>query len=864
MITLIRSRALRGPNLWARQTLIEAHIRVTDRELPCTPAELETRLLARLPQMAPMLMAASAEGPLTLPLYLAATATALQAVAGCSVSFFRVFNLPEADEFLAISEYSEEAVGRLATDQAIMLMTSALQDETFAVDAALAELRELDEDIRLGPSTGAIVSAAVAQGIPFKRLTTGSLVQLGWGSRQRFIQAAETSHTSAIGESIAQDKDLTKHLLQSIGLSVPRGTIVTELDDAIRAAHEIGMPVVIKPRDGNQGKGVAVNISHEDQIPAAFEAAQRIGHRVIIESFLPGHDFRLLVVGQELVAAARRDPPHVIGDGEKTIRELVEIVNSDPLRGDGHATSLSKVRLDAIGLATLEEQGVTPDSIPSLGQRINLRKNANLSTGGSATDVTDEVHPDLAAMAVAAANMIGLDIAGIDVVAETVQRTLADQGGGIVEVNAAPGLRMHLAPSYGKPRPIGEKILRTLFAPDDDARIPVVAVTGTNGKTTTVRLTAHLLRQQGLRVGMTTTDGVYIDQRRLDTGDCSGPISARNVLSHPDADAAVLETARGGILREGLGFDRCQVAVVTNLGEGDHLGMGIVHTTADLALVKRVVVQNVAPNGMAVLNGADPHVLKMAAHCPGGVTFFAGQEVAKPMMLRHKAKGHRVLYREGREIIAAEGKRAFHLQLDDIPLVQAPGAPAGTEPLGFQVENVMAAVGAAWALEVPWPQILQGLQSFDSSPETAPGRFNRMSYRGATVIADYGHNLDAIKALMEALELIPAERRHLVISAAGDRRDEDIRSQTRLAAPLMDRVVLYEDACQRGREDGETFALLKDGLAQGGFDGSLEEIRGEFAAIDLALGGLLPGDLCLILVDQVEEAVAYLQTRCDA
>lgn len=864
MITLLRSRALRGPNLWARQTLIEAHVRVDAVAAACSTAELETRLLARLPQMAPMLMAASAEGPLTLPLYLAAAATSLQAVSGCPVSFFRVFNLPEEQEYLAISEYSEEAVGRMAMDQAVQLMVSALADTPFSMDTVLAELRELDEDIRLGPSTGSIVTAAMAQGIPFKRLTTGSLVQLGWGSRQRHIQAAETSHTSAIGESIAQDKDLTKHLLSSIGLSVPRGTIVTELDDAIQAALDIGMPVVIKPRDGNQGKGVTVNISSVDQIPAAFEAAQRIGRRVIVESFLPGHDFRLLVVGQELVAAARRDPPHVIGDGEKTIQELVDIINSDPLRGDGHATSLSKIRLDAIGLATLEEQGLSPASVPSLGQRVNLRKNANLSTGGTATDVTDEVHPDLAAMAVSAASMIGLDIAGVDVVAETVQRPLADQGGGIVEVNAAPGLRMHLAPSYGKPRPIGDKILRTLFAPDDDARIPLVAVTGTNGKTTTVRLTAHILRQQGLRVGMTTTDGVYIDERRIDTGDCSGPISARNVLSHPDADAAVLETARGGILREGLGFDRCKVGVVTNLGEGDHLGMGFIRTVHDLALVKRVVVQNVAPDGMAVLNGADPLVLKMAPHCPGRVTFFAGHEASKPMMLRHKAKGHRVLYREGRELIAAEGKRAHHLDLGLIPLVQAPGAPAGSDPLGFQVENVMAAIGAAWALDVPWTQILQGLQSFDSTPESAPGRFNRLSYRGATVIADYGHNLGAIKALMDALELIPAERRHLVISAAGDRRDEDIRGQARLAAQLMDRVVLYEDACQRGRVDGETLVLLREGLAQGGFDGSLEEVRGEFAAIDLALGGILPGDVCLVLVDQVEEALQYLRGRCDS
>ncbi|MFY7940930.1 MAG: Mur ligase family protein, partial [Burkholderiaceae bacterium] len=396
----------------------------------------------------------------------------------------------------------------------------------------------------------------------------------------------------------------------------------TSVDDAWAVAEEIGMPVVVKPQDGNQGKGVTVNINQRSQMEAAYRTAAEYG-QVMVERYLPGHDFRLLVVGDKVVAAARRDPPHVIGDGQHTVRELVDRVNADPRRGDGHATSLTKIRFDDIALARLALQGLNALSVPEKGQRVVLRNNANLSTGGTASDVTDDVHPDMAARAVAAAQMVGLHICGVDVVCETMLKPLEDQGGGVVEVNAAPGLRMHLSPSFGKGRAVGEAIVGNLFPASQDGRIPIIAVTGTNGKTTTTRLTTHLLATSGLGVGMTLTDGVYVNGRQIDSGDCSGPKSARNVLMHPDVDAAVFETARGGILREGLGYDRCQVAVVTNLGAGDHLGMNHIHTVEDLALVKRVIVQNVAAGGYGVLNAADAHVAAMAAVCPGKVIYFA-------------------------------------------------------------------------------------------------------------------------------------------------------------------------------------------------------------------------------------------------
>ncbi len=739
------------------------------------------------------------------------------------------------------------------------LIQSARDDTPFDLAATLAHLRATDEDVRLGPSTGAIVQAAVQRGIPYRRLTSGSLVQFGWGSKQRRIQAAEIDSTSAIAESIAQDKELTKKLLKAAGASVPIGRPVTDVDDAWSAALEIGLPVVVKPQDGNQGKGVTVNIVSRDHLTIAYNAAKEFRDKIMVEKYMPGHDFRMLVVGDKLIAAARRDSPFVIGDGVHTLIELIAQVNADPRRGDGHATPLTRMRIDEIVVARFAIQGFTPESVPPKGQRVVLRNNANLSTGGTATDVTDDVHPEVAASAIAAAQMIGLDICGVDIVCDTVLKPLEDQHGGIVEVNAAPGLRMHTAPSYGKGRPVGEAIVSKLFPNGDDGRIPVVAVTGTNGKTTTVRLIAHLISASGLRVGMTNTDGVYVHGKRIDTGDCSGPKSARNVLMHPDVDAAVFETARGGMLREGLAFDRCKVAVVTNIGLGDHLGLNFITSVADLAVLKRVIVQNVAPSkagGVAVLNAADPLVTRMAADCPGAITYFA-VDAHLPVMTAHHSRGHRVIHVQDDAIVAVQGNETYSIPFAGIPITRS-----GT--IGFQVENAMAAIGAAWALGLDWVSIRAGLASFKNDADSAPGRFNVFDYRGATLIADYGHNPDAIAALTSAVEAMPSRQRSVVISAAGDRRDEDIRQQTEILGGAFDTVFLYQDACQRGRADGEVLGLLRQGLVGARRTSHVEEIHGEFIAIDTALAKLQPGDLCLILVDQVEEALAYIAEKVAA
>lgn len=855
-----RIRALRGPNLWSHHTTIEAIVTCSALELDIAnlpvfeTRDFEERLRARFPDLGTLQPTGHHEA-VPLAHVFEHVALGLQTSAGCPVTFSRTTQTVEPGVFQVVVEYTEEAVGRLAFELAEKLCFSALQDSFFDLESALTELRELDEDVRLGPSTGAIVAAAVSRNIPYRRLTDGSLVMFGWGSKQRRIQAAEIDCTGAIAESIAQDKELTKKLLNAAGVPVPVGRSISDADDGWKAACEIGFPVVVKPKDGNQGKGVTVNISTRAQLDAAYSAAAEYSDTILVERYLPGSDYRLLVIGNKLIAAARRDPPQVVGDGIKTVRQLVDQVNLDPKRGSGHATSLTKIRIDDIALASLTSQGFNAESIPPKGRRVNLRNNANLSTGGSATDVTDDVHPEVAARAIAAAQMIGLDICGVDLICDSVLKPIEEQHGGIVEVNAVPGLRMHISPSFGKGRPVGEAIISAMFEEGNNGRIPIVAVTGTNGKTTTVRLIAHLLTAAGLRTGMTNTDGVYIEGHRIDSGDCSGPKSARNVLLHPDVDAAVFETARGGVLREGLAFDRCQIAVVTNIGNGDHLGLNFITSVEDLAVLKRVIVQNVADSGVAVLNAADPIVASMAANCVGKVTFFAADR-HEAIMATHRAQGNRVVYIDDGKLVAAEGAFKHVIALSDIPITNKGS-------IAFQVENVMASVAAAWGVGISWQAIETGLKTFSNNTDNAPGRFNIFNYRGATLIADYGHNPDAMLALANAIEAMPAKRRIVVISGAGDRRDQDIRQQTEILGAAFDEVVLYQDQCQRGRTDGEVIALLRSGLHNAKRTKHINEIRGELVAIDTALEKLSEGDLCLILVDQIDESLAHIALRVE-
>ena len=844
-------RALSGSNLWSDDSVLEAVVVL--REPGFGPAVLE-RLCASLPaQLGSSLRASfpAIAGAGAWAGLLAQLTVGLQAAAGCSVRFWTARVLVAGSEFRIAAQYAEEPTGRRALALALELVHAARDARTLDVDAEIVALRKLNEDVRLGPSTGCIVRAAQDRKIPVRRLT-GSLVQLGQGSRQRRIWAAETDRTSAIAEAIAQDKELTKSLLDAVGIPVPKGLPVTSAEAAWATAQEIGLPVVVKPRAGNQGRGVSVRLRTREAVVSAFEIAAADGE-VIVERHIEGADFRLLVIGGRLVAAARREPPQVVGDGKSSIAALVAAVNLDPRRGDDHSTSLSKIRLDEIGREILAELGLTVDSVPAQGQIVVLRRNANLSTGGTAADVTDIVHPSVAQCAVEAAQMVGLDVAGVDIVAPNVEQPLEISGGAIVEVNAAPGLRMHIEPSSGKGRPVGKAIIDSMFAPGEDARIPVVAVTGTNGKTTTTRCIAHLLQQRGLRVGMTCTDGIYVEGRRIDTGDCSGPKSARAVLAHPRVDAAVLETARGGMLREGVGFDWCDVAVVTNVGEGDHLGMGGIHTAAELARVKAIPVRRVSERGAAVLNADDPLVVAMASLCRGAVIFFS-RNADSPRLAAHRAAGGKaVTVRDGFIVICSGKDERRVAQVDQLPLTHG-------GRIGFQVDNLLAAVAAGFWLGLSVDALRFGVQTFSSDIGTVPGRFNVLVHRDATVILDYGHNASALLALNEAISKMPHRRRKVVYTAAGDRRDEDIHRQAEIIGSFFDDVYIYEDQCTRGRADGEIIRMMREGMQRAKRQPRrILQKSGELAAIASAISSLEPGDLLLCQVDQVDVALEFVR-----
>jgi cyanophycin synthetase len=855
---------LRGPNVWANFPVLEAWVDLGPYNESCSSEipGFNDRIKSWLPSMVQHRCSVGEVGGFfqrldrgTYPAHILEHVTIeLQALCGTDVGFGRARAIDEAAGlYRVIVEFEQEELAHACLQAGREILLAALNGKDCDISAKLAELRSVAHEVRLGPSTRSIVEAAVRREIPVRRINGQNLVQLGYGSRQRKIWTAETDHTSSIAEAIAKDKQLTRQMLQTVGVPTPDGRTVTSVNDAWEAAQEIGVPVVVKPRDGNFGRGVATNLTTRDQVVKAYELAKPEGDGVIVERHAEGSDFRLLIVGDRLVAAARREPANVVGDAQRTIGQLVEIENRNPLRSDGHATPLSFLPLDGLSLEVLGSQGFTAESIPPAGQRVLIRRNANLSSGGTATDVTDFVHPEIAARAIDAAKAVGLDICGIDVVVRDISKPLESQGGVVVEVNAGPGLRMHLAPSSGTPRPVGEAIVDMMFGEGRTGRIPIVAVTGVNGKTTTTRLCEHIFRTLGRRVGMTNTEGIYFDGRRIESGDCSGPQSAQKVLANPLVDVAVLETARGGVLRAGLGFDRCDVAVVTNIGEGDHLGLGGVNDLEMLAKVKRVIVDVVPPHGFAVLNAADPLVAAMAEHCKGGVIYFA-HSPDNEIIQKHRAAGGRAVFVKRDFVVLAEGE----VEIPLVALAHVPLTHGGR--IRFQIENVLAAAAAASALGVQRDAIRTALETFSPHLDGSPGRFNLLEVNGATVVVDYGHNTSALTAILDAFKNFPEARRRALYSAAGDRRDCDMIELGRMLGDHFDGVILYEDRYVRGRAEGEIMRLMRQGVAEGKRAREVEEIRGSITAVERALASVQPGELLLLQADEIDVTVDYLKT----
>ncbi|MEI6504299.1 MAG: cyanophycin synthetase [Planctomycetota bacterium] len=864
---ILSLKVLRGPNQWASFPCLEAWVdlgRLEDYPSNTLPGFNE-RVMSWLPTMIEHRCSIGERGGFFERLragtwmghVLEHVTLELQTLAGTPVGYGRAREAKTRGVYKVVIEYKEEKFAIECLHTAHRLLIAAIDGTPFDVACEVKRLRKVLLDVQLGPSTRSIVEAAVARGIPPQRLTEGSLVRLGQGAKQRRILAAETDRTGAVAETIAQDKELTRTLLAESGIPVPEGRPVTDAADAWAVAEEIGTPVVVKPRYGNQGRGVSVNLVTRDEVEKAWLLANEQDSAVVVERFVSGGDYRVLVVDNRMVAAARRHPPLVVGDGGSTVRQLVDRVNEDPRRCGDHATSLSPMVIDEVAVAVLREQGLTEMSIPEADRDVLLRRNANLSTGGSAEDVTDIVHPEVAARAVEAARIIGLDVAGIDMVMDDIANSLESQRGVVIEVNAAPGLRMHLEPTVGTPRNVGAAIVDALFGPGDDGRIPTAAVTGTNGKTTVVRLIAHLATTGGGLVGTTCTEGVWIGGRQIDSGDCSGPKSARRVLANPAVTTAVLETARGGILREGCGFDCCDVAVVTNIASGDHLGIAEIDTPEQIAWVKGAIVAAVRPGGAAVLNAADPLVVEMKKWCKGQVVYFA-LDPANPVVVEHLAQGGlAATVREG-WIVLCDGPRETRLaHLDRVPLVHR-------GLVDFQVENVLASAAAAWRLGVPLELVRLGLESFSSGSSGSPGRFNLFDLEGASIVVDYGHNVPSLERICGSLAKFPHPRRTAVYSAAGDRRDEDLIAQGRLLAATFDRVVIYEDAYIRGRQPGEITKLISEGIRAGmRADKPVTiEAGGDWAtSAALVIDAVGTGDLVLLQADTIEQTIPWLTER---
>jgi cyanophycin synthetase len=783
----------------------------------------------------------------------------LQNIAGYPVTFGRTRSLDgQPGHYNMVFQYHDDAVGREVSQLALDLIQSLLPDDLKTEDAPGDDwefARARDEFIRyaqrraFGPSTASLVRAAEERGIPWIRLNRQSLVQFGHGKYQHRIQATTTGNTSNIAVELASDKEATNGILRDLGLPVPKQRLVRSASDAIRAAERIGFPVVVKPLAGNHGRGVSINLKTPEEIEVAFGKAREHGRNVIVESYLEGYDHRLLVVNGRLVAAAKRVPGHVVGDGKHTIEDLIDVVNQDPRRGVGHEKVLTRLELDHQAERLLKRLGYDRNTVPKKGEEVYLRSTANLSTGGTAIDVTDTIHPDNREMAERTIKAIGLDIGGVDFLTKDITESYREAGGGICEVNAGPGFRMHVAPSEGTPRDVAGPVLDMLFPPDAPSSIPIAAVTGTNGKTTTSRMLAHILKMCGFTVGLTSTDGVYIDGQLSVPGDMTGPVSAQMILRDPSVNAAVMETARGGMLRGGLGFQTCNVAACLNVA-ADHLGLKGIDTLEQLAEIKRVPIE--VATDAAVLNADDPLCLQMADYTEADTLCYVTMNPGHALVKKHIRAG-------GQAFVLEKGMNGHMITIYDseshIPLLWTHLIPATIEGRAIHnVQNAMFAAALAYNMKIGLEDIRHGLRTFDATFFQTPGRMNIYDEHPFKVILDYAHNPAAVKAMSSLVERFePEGKRIVVLSAPGDRRDEDIREIAEIAAGHFDLFICRCDDNRRGRGEEEVAVMLKNRLLERGIDADrIEVVPDEQEATTRALETAEPGDLILVLADAIK------------
>jgi cyanophycin synthetase len=774
----------------------------------------------------------------------------IQTLAGMDVGFGRTRGYGEEGVYNVVYAYMEESVGRFAAESSVRICEALISGDAYDLSDDIQKMRELREDSRLGPSTGSIVEEAESRGIPWIRLNKYSLCQLGYGANQKRIQATVTSETSSIGVELACDKEDTKYLLEQAEIEVPRGDIIRRERSLEDACRYVGYPLVIKPVDGNHGRGITVDIQNYEDALEAFnnaKASSRSG-AIIVEKFITGEDYRLLVINNKLVAGAIRTPAHVIGDGKSTVQELIDIVNSDPRRGYGHENVLTQITVNDLTKTIIKDAGYTLDSVIAEGERLILKDTANLSTGGTAEDITDIIHPANVSMAERISKIIDLDICGIDIMTTDISKPLSETGGAVLEVNAGPGFRMHLAPTTGLPRNVAAPVIDKLFPQKGDTgRIPIIAITGTNGKTTTSRLIAHIAKMNGHRVGYTTSDGVYIQNRLLMTGDCTGPASAEFVLKDPTVNFAVLECARGGLLRAGLGFKRCDVAVVTNV-TADHLGLKGIHTVEQLAKVKGVVPETVLPGGYAILNADDDLVYDMRRTVECNVALFSMDENNPRIKALQRLNGITAVYENGYVTICRGEWKMRLMKAENIPLTYGGKAK-------FMIQNVLAAVLTAHVQGISIEDMKAALETFIPSAAQTPGRLNLFEFNNFTILLDYAHNPAGMRALKAFTDELEATVKVGIIAGIGDRRLEDNNEMGSIAAEMFDEIIIRQDKRLRGKTEEELIKMLNDGIKMKDPNKKTTIIPSEKEAIKYAVKNAVKGSLIVLCSDVIPDAL---------